>query len=163
MPPQLSELETLLRQMIAEHRRLLECVKKHEAAVKHLDIAAMAVTGREQEDSRRKIVQLEQRRRQLAQHLARAANVRGEPTVRQLAALYPIRSEPLMRLRVELKELIEQISLRTHVSGKVASAVLGQLNTLVRLVAGVVERAGLYTKKGTPRISTRIGVMDAVG
>jgi hypothetical protein len=149
--------------MIAEHRRLLDHVHKHESAVKKLDLPAMEIAGREQEASRMRIVLLEQRRRLLAQHLARTMNLRGEPTVRQIAALYPIRADALMQLRAELKGLIEQITLRTHVAGKVASAVLGHLNTLVRLVAGVVERAGLYTKKGIPRVSSRIGVMDAVG
>jgi hypothetical protein len=110
-----------------------------------------------------RIVAMEQRRRLLAQHLGRSASLRGEPTIRQIAAAFPIRAEALMQLRSELKSLIDQITLRTHVAGKVAAAVLGHMNTLVRLVAGIVERAGLYTKKGIPRVSSRIGVMDAVG
>jgi hypothetical protein len=37
------------------------------------------------------------------------------------------------------------------------------LNTVVRLLAGAVEKAGLYTKHGVPQVSSRIGVMEAVG
>jgi hypothetical protein len=55
------------------------------------------------------------------------------------------------------------IASRTKVSGKVAGAVLGHLNTVVRLLAGAVERAGVYTKDGIPRVSGRIGIMEAVG
>ena len=44
-----------------------------------------------------------------------------------------------------------------------AGAVLGHLNTVVRLIAGAVERAGIYTKSGVPQVSNRIGVMEAVG
>ena len=59
--------------------------------------------------------------------------------------------------------MVEATAARTHVAGRVATAVLGHLNTVVRLVAGAVEKAGLYTKNGVPRVSSRIGVMDAVG
>ena len=48
-------------------------------------------------------------------------------------------------------------------AGRLASAVLGHLNTVVRLLAGAVEKAGLYTKQGIPQVSARIGVMEAVG
>ena len=30
-------------------------------------------------------------------------------------------------------------------------------------LAGAVERAGVYTKDGIPRVSGRIGIMEAVG
>jgi len=32
----------------------------------------------------------------------------------------------------------------------------------VRLLAGSVEQAGLYTKHGVPKVSARIGMMEAV-
>jgi hypothetical protein len=34
---------------------------------------------------------------------------------------------------------------------------------VVRLLAGAAQRAGLYTRRGIPRVGSRIGVMDAVG
>jgi hypothetical protein len=37
------------------------------------------------------------------------------------------------------------------------------LNTVVRLIAGAVEQAGVYTKTGSPKVSGRIGVLEAVG
>jgi hypothetical protein len=163
MPPQLLELETLLRQLIAEHRRLLTHVETHEAAVKALDIRAMDDAGRQQEACRLRIVSLEQRRRGLVQQLTRGMSVQGEPTLRKLAVLYPSKAQSLLQLRAELKSVIDQIAARNHVAGKVASAVLGHLNTVVRLISGAIERAGLYTKKGIPKVSPRIGVMDAMG
>ena len=69
----------------------------------------------------------------------------------------------LLKLRDELKKTIEQIQTRTHIAGRFAGAVLGHLNTVVRLIAGAVERAGIYTKNGVPQVSNRIGVMEAVG
>lgn len=163
MTPQLSELENLMRQLIAEHRRLLVHVESHEAAVKSLDLRVMEEAGRQQEGCRLRIVGIEQRRRLLVQQMTRGMNMQGEMTLRKLAGVYPARAEALLELRQELKDVVEQIAVRSHISGKVAAAVLGHMNTVVRLVSGVVERAGLYTKRGTPRVSSRIGVMDAVG
>ena len=44
--------------------------------------------------------------------------------------------------------------------------IVGPGNTYVqlakRLLAGAVERAGVYTKDGVPRVSSRIGIMEAV-
>ena len=58
---------------------------------------------------------------------------------------------------------MRKVADRSFVANKVASAVLGHLNTIVRLLAGAVERAGVYTKHGVPKVSARIGAMEAVG
>ena len=163
MPPQLSELEALLRQLIAEHRKLLAHVQEHEAAVKVLDVRDMEESGRRQESVRLRIITLDQRRKATVQQLIRGTGVQGDPNLRKIAAMFPIRAKALLQLRSELREVIDQITARNHVAGKVAAAVLGHLNTVVRLISGVVERAGLYTKKGIPKVSSRIGVMDATG
>jgi hypothetical protein len=163
MPPQLSELEVLLRQLIAEHRKLLSHVQEHEAAVKALDVKVMEASGRRQETVRLRIIALEQRRRATVQQLIRGTGIQGDPNLRKLAAMFPIKAKSLLQLRAELREVIDQIAVRNHVAGKVAAAVLGHLNTLVRMISGVVERAGLYTKRGIPKVSSRIGVMDATG
>jgi hypothetical protein len=62
-----------------------------------------------------------------------------------------------------LKAVAEKVRAHCYISGRVANAVLGHLNTVVRLLAGAVEKAGLYNKRGVPRVSNRIGVMEAVG
>ena len=71
--------------------------------------------------------------------------------------------ERAAKLRDEIKSLAGRITSRTHVAARLSSAVLGHLNTVVRLLAGAVEKAGLYTKHGVPSVSSRIGVMEAVG
>lgn len=163
MPPQLSELETVLRQLIAEHRRLLAEVDRHAAAMKAFDVDAMEDAGRQQEACRLRISAIEQRRRVLCQQMARAMNQPGELTLRLLAGMFPAKADALLKLRAELRDLAERISMRTRISGRVASAVLGHLNTVVRLISGAIERAGVYTKKGIPSVSGRIGLMETVG
>jgi hypothetical protein len=81
----------------------------------------------------------------------------------KLADLYPQRRQSLFKLRDELRGVASTISNRTKVSSRLAGAVLGHLNTVVRLLAGAVERAGVYTKAGVPRVANRIGIMEAVG
>lgn len=163
MSRQVLELENLLEQLIAEHRRLLEHVDKHQAAMKAFDLPAMDDTGRLQEASRLRITSLEQRRRAVVLQLGQASNQPGELTLKRLASIHPANAASLLRLRGELKTLVEQIATRTRISAKLSSAVLGHLNTVVRLLAGAVERAGLYTKTGIPKVSQRIGVMEALG
>ncbi len=90
-------------------------------------------------------------------------NLTGELTVAKIAAISPENAGTLLELRKQLKDLVEQVAATNKISGKVAGAVLGHLNTVVRLLAGAVERAGLYTKNGVPQVSGRIGGMEAVG
>lgn len=162
MSQQVLELERVLEQLIAEHGALLALVEKHQTAMKTIDLPAMDDLGRQQEAARLRIASLEQRRRALVIQLAKG-NQSGELTLGRLAALYPANAVNLLRLRRDLKAALEQVAAKTRISAKVSSAVLGHLNTVVRLLAGAVERAGVYTKSGIPKVSSRIGVMEAVG
>jgi hypothetical protein len=163
MSRQISELEAVLRQLIAEHTRLLSQATRYGAAMQAFDLVAMDDAGREQEASRLRITMLDQRRRSVVQQIGKAMNVSGELTVAKIAALSPQEGVALLELRTQLKEVVEAVAATNKISGKVAGAVLGHLNTVVRLLAGAVERAGLYTKNGVPQVSGRIGGMEAVG
>jgi hypothetical protein len=95
--------------------------------------------------------------------MAKGLKLDGPLTLTQTAALHPPRRQALLAVRDEIKQLAEAIATRSHIAGRLASSVLGHLNTVVRLLAGAVEKAGLYTKHGVPRVSSRIGVMEAIG
>ena len=160
---QLADLESALQQLVAEHRKLLGLVEAQYAAMRATDLAALAAAAHGQESCRLRIAALEARRRGVVQVLARGSKIDGPVTIAKLAALFPQRRDALLQLRDELKAAAGAIATRTKVSAKVAGAVLGHLNTVVRLLAGAVERAGVYTKDGVPQVSRRIGVMEAVG
>ena len=164
MSRQISELEGLLGQLIVEHRKLLGQLEAQLAAMKALDMKAIDAAVNQQEASRLRIATLENRRRMLVGQIAKLMRIQHGPvTVQRLAELHPPRKDVLLKLRSELREVIGQISTRTTVVSRLAGAVLGHLNTVVRLMAGAVEQAGVYTKQGVPRVAPRIGVMDAVG
>ncbi|HZL34292.1 MAG TPA: flagellar export chaperone FlgN [Tepidisphaeraceae bacterium] len=163
MSRQISELETLLAQMIAEHRKLLGYLEIQQAGMKKLDLKKMNDSANLQEPCRLRIAMLERNRRALVAQLAAAMRVEGDLTIARLAVLFPPRAQALLKLRDELKAVAEQVRTRAQIAGRVAGAVLGHLNTVIRLLAGAIEKAGLYTKNGVPQVSSRIGVMEAVG
>ena len=61
--------------------------------------------------------------------------------------------------------LVEREGTLVGVLGTMGGKVQPQIHTqvLVRLLAGAVEKAGLYTKHGVPQVSSRVGTMEAVG
>ena len=163
MSRQFQDLEAILANLIAEHRRLLEHVTAHEAAMRTFDLKAMDAVATQQQACRSRIAALEERRKATVASIARTLRVDPNLPLGRLADLHPPRREMLLRLRAELKGLAEQIAARTKITSRIAAAVLGHLNTAARLLAGAVGKAGVYTKQGTPQVSRRIGVMEAVG
>jgi hypothetical protein len=163
MSRQLAELENVLQLLIDEHQRLLSHVTTQQAAMKQFDVGQMQEAANRQESSRLRIATLENRRRMLVQQLTKLVRLSGEPNLAQLAAAFPQGGARLLELRDGLKPLMKQIADQTHVGGRLASAVLGHLNTAMRLFAGAVGQAGVYTKHGVPKVTARIGVMEAVG
>ena len=160
----LPELESVLHSLVAEHRRLLAHVELQQAAMKAFDLKALDESRNQQEASRLRVAALENKRRAIVALIGKTLRVDGQGlTITRLAELQPARREALFKLRDELKGVAAQISARTHVAGRLAGAVLGHLNTVVRLLAGAVEKTGVYTKQGVPRVASRIGVMEAVG
>ena len=160
----LPELENILQLLVAEHRRLLVHVEAQQAAMKVFDLKAMDDARNQQEASRLRVTALENKRRVIVAQMAKAMRADAHTlTIARIAQLQPAYRERLFKLRDELKTIVAQIGARTHVAGRLASAVLGHLNTVVRLLAGAVEKTGVYTKQGVPRVSSRIGVMEAVG
>ena len=163
MSRQVFELETVMQSLIDEHEKLLGHLERHQAAMKAFDARQIDDLGIRQESTRLRIAQLEVRRKGLAQAIARSHRATQEPTLGMIAALYPPSAARLLKQREQLKDLAQQVARKSFVAGRLAGAVLGHLNTVVRLLAGAVEKAGLYTKQGVPQVSCRIGVMEAVG
>lgn len=157
------ELEGLLTEMLGEHRKLLGHVEYQVAAMKQMNTRQMEAARNLQESSRSRINGLELRRRMLVQQIGRMNQLKTEPKIPQLAEMFPQRRASLLRLRTELETIMREIQSRSYVSSKLASAVLGHLNTAMRILAGAVGGGGVYTNRGVPKVSRRIGVMEAVG
>jgi len=163
MSRQVLEVEHLLRQLVAEHQKLLRHVEAHDQAMRRFDLQAMDAAAKLQDTTRLRIASMETRRRGAIQQIARAHRLSEELTIQKLAELYPDRAASLLALRDELKDVASQVAAKTYVASRLAGSVLGHLNTAIRFLAGAVERTGLYTKTGAPQVSSRIGIMNAVG
>ena len=162
MSRQVFELETLLAQLIDEHKKLVGHLDRQQAAMRAFDLKTMDEVVRLAEATRLRIAGMESKRRALITAIARAHRMSQMPTLPDIATMYPPSAPKLLKLRDELKSAIQSVQKRSNIAGKVASAVLGHLNTAVRLLSSTVKHAGTYTKQGTPRVSNRIGVMEAV-
>jgi FlgN protein len=158
----LDELQSVLELLIEEHRRLLGEVDRHRAAIQAIDVPAMEASRGRQEALRAKVAALEARRKMLMDQISAAHRTPGM-TLGALAELYPPLRQKLLAQREELHGIVQQISQRSQVAGRVAGAVLGHMNTVVRLLAGAMRQAGVYTKQGVPQTAPRIGVIEAVG
>jgi DNA repair exonuclease SbcCD ATPase subunit len=157
------DLEELLGEMLVEHRKLLGHVESQLTAMKQMKIRQMEAARNLQEASRSRINALENRRRILVQQIARMNQLQSQPKIPQLAEMFPSRKAQLLKLRAELETVMKEIQSRSHVASRLASAVLGHLNTAMRILAGAVGGAGVYTNRGVPRVSRRIGMMETVG
>lgn len=161
-----SELEIVLQNLLAEHRKLLKVVEAQETAIRTMDLAAMDACASQQEAARLRIAALDTQRKNVVMQLVRTMRIDAKVdvlTLKRLAELHPPRRAALLKLRGELREVAEAIAERTKVSGRVTRAVLSHLNRAIRLLANAVERAGVYTRHGVPKMPRRIGAMEAVG
>lgn len=160
---QLGDLEIILQQLVTEHERLLRQLDDQQSAMKTLDLKSLEGISKLQEATRLRIATLETRRRTTVSQLSIALKIQGPATLAKVAEGSGPHQSRLIALRDQLKALMEQIATRSHIASRLAGAVLGHLNTMVRLLAGAVEQPGVYTKHGTAQVSGRIGVLEAIG
>ncbi len=157
------DLETVLSELLEEHRKMLLQLDLHQAAMQTLDIAGIESCLAAQTLTRTRIGRLDDKRKALVLQIARVNQIKGEPKIPAIAELYPQRKNQLLDLRNSLHLAMTRVAERNYIANRVASAVLGHLNTAMRIVAGAVGGGGVYNNRGIPRISRRIGVMEAVG
>lgn len=162
-PSDLDRLAECLKALVEEHRRLLDVVTRHDVAMRAMKTAQIEQLVLAQETSRTRIIQADARRRLIVANIARQAKLGGEPTLSRIATAFPPHRDSLLAMRDELKSLATQIKSKTAVTAKIAQSLLGHLNTAVRLLASAVEKGGTYTKQGAPKLTRRLGSIEAVG
>jgi hypothetical protein len=164
MSTPVSELEGVLATLIIEHRRLLRQLIAQHDAMETMDLKAIESATAQQEALRLRIATLENRRQTVTAQLAAPLRVTPPITLLRLIDALPRPQQPtLRRQRDELRTVMQEISRNAGNSGRLAGAVLGYLNTAVRLLNGAIQRSGVYTRQGLSRATPRLGVMDAVG
>ena len=163
MAQSIYELENVLQSLLTEHRRLLDLLQTHHAAMRSMSMEQLGPSAEGIQTSRARLMMLESRRRVAVAQLGKELKAASPPTLSMLAEAFPQRRPFLLKTRQDLREVTSAITRQTAVSSRVAGALLGHLNTVVRLVAGAVRQAGVYTRTGSPSLSARIGGIEAVG
>lgn len=169
MSASLDELEKLLALLITEQRKLLPLLNRQREAMKSLRSEAIEQLMREQETSRQRLAGIEARVRlvsvQAARDLRLALRPNEAPTLTQLitACTDPTRKARLTTLRDQLRVVLQEVAAASHIAGRLAGAVLGHLNTAMRVLQSAMRDAGTYTRSGSPRMGPRLGAVEVIG
>ena len=162
MSPTIVELEKLLALLVTEHRALSAAADVYQAALRTFDLEQINAGADAVETSRAKIVMFENRRRHQTLLVARTHKLASDETITQIADAVPAHRINLLKHRDALRTLTAEIAAKNSVSAKVAAAMMGHLNSVVRMVSGAVRQAAVYTRYGQHTVAARVGVMEAV-
>ena len=99
MSRQITELEAVLSQLIAEHRKLLGYLVTQQAAMKTCDLKNMDDTRDVAEACRLRMLGLETRRRALVGQIAAQLKLGSNVTLAEDRRGFPPRAEALLALR----------------------------------------------------------------
>ncbi|MGC4030397.1 MAG: flagellar export chaperone FlgN [Tepidisphaeraceae bacterium] len=162
MSPTIVELEKLLALLVTEHRALSAAADVYQKALRTFDLQQINAGADAVEACRAKIVMFENRRRHQTLLVARTHKLANDVTISQIAQAVPAHRVNLVKYRDELRKLTAEITAKNSVSAKVATAMMGHLNSVVRMVSGAVRQAAVYTRYGQHTVAARVGVMEAV-
>lgn len=169
MSATLDELERLLGLLVSEQRKLRASLDRQRAAMQSLDARSIEQIVSEQEGIRTRVVAIETRRRAISLQAARELRLQlapnTDPSLTQLMSVVtdPLRRGRLQVLRDELRQVLQELAASSHVAGRLAGAVLGHLNTAMRVLQSAMRDAGTYSKTGAPKMGGRLGALEAVG
>jgi hypothetical protein len=163
MSPTIVELEKALAMQVAEHKILFAAVTRHLDAMRQFDLPTINAAADQVEQSRARVLGLEIRRKNLMAQVIRTHKLPADITLSDLADAVPAHRVSLLKVRDQLRGLTHDIANKSSVANRVAASMMGHLNTVVRLIAGAVRQASVYTKQGNHTVASRVGVMEAIG
>lgn len=163
MSRSISDLINVLKTILRDYARMADLVQQQQTAMRALDQSAMERLHADQDRLRIQLSQLENRRKNSLSAVARAYKLSVMPTLAQVADLEPAHRQEILQLRDDLQRVTQELANRWLMVLRLAGALLGHLNSAVKLLAGATQQAGTYTRQGGTMLSGRIGVVDAVG
>jgi hypothetical protein len=144
-----TELLTLLRELLAGQERLLAMALARREAMRTFDMARLETVAGQERVETVKMVELDKRRAALTGRL-RAALGGGTPaTVSEVARRVeePARSQ-LLALAAQLKETVEKVERNARINATVSETVVKGLAKVLKVVTGLAQHAGLYMRNG---------------
>lgn len=159
----IEQLETVMRELLAEQQAMLTSLDAQLASLRTFQIDLINNATREQETSRQRLARIEQRRKYVIAQIMRTHRNLSKPTLTKIAELYPERKLFLLQLRDELANVLAQIQQRTNLINKIVGGVLSHLNGTVRLIAQAASGPSTYSKSGNMNSPSKTGILSAVG
>ena len=160
-----TELETLMRELIAEYERLNELAEKRQDAMRHADTRTLGETIGAENVSVQRVAELERKRLPVVGELARKlqAPPKTEVTVTWLAQrLSGAAGERLAGLASRLRGLIQTLLRQNEASKRTAETLASHMDGLLKQVAASLNHARTYSASGLvtagPRVVSAIDV-----
>jgi hypothetical protein len=163
MTPLITQLESLLRDMLGQQQTLLKAVDDHMAALRTYRIESIEAAVRNQETARQQLLRIEQRRKVLLAQFLRMHRNLSKPTLDKLAEIYPDRKLILLQMRSEIVRLTTEIRTKLNQLQRIAAGVLLHLNSTVKLIATAAAGPSTYSRAGAYAMPARVSSLQAVG
>jgi len=145
----ISELLTLLRELLACQQRLVTLALARRDAMRAFDIERLNAIGAQEHAEMQTVAALETRRKTLIQQFKAVLGRNVDPTVSEIAkrASEPARTQ-LLGLAAQIKEAVEVVSRNTRINAAVSEGVVKGLAKVLKVVTGLAQHAGLYMRNG---------------
>jgi hypothetical protein len=144
-----TELLTLLRELLAGQERLLGLALARREAMRTYDLARLeTVAGLERVETAQ-MAELDKKRIALMGQMRTVLGAGTAVTVTEVArrAEEPVRSQ-LLGLAAQLKETVEQLERNTRINATISETVVKGLAKVLKVVTGLAQHAGLYMRNG---------------
>jgi hypothetical protein len=144
-----TELLSLLREMLESQQRLLTIAMARQDAMRAFDVERLnALTDQEKGETDR-AGDLDRKRKDVTSRLRNELGRNVPPTVTEVAKRVnePVRSQ-LLATAAELKAVVEKVDRHTRINAKVSDAVVKGMARVLKVVTGMAQHAGLYMRNG---------------
>lgn len=158
MDKELAQIESVLRDEIAAHQRLLSLLQRKLAALRRADQKSVTAICQQENQEVQQIADLAKQRMTLAAALTQMVDpAAGEPM--RLMELCQRLPEPargrLLLLRQQLVAQMDQVRADSGVARRAAESLLSHMHGLVQSIGSVVTQVTTYGRTGAlPRAAT---------
>ena len=145
----ITDLLSLLRDLLAGQQRLLNVALARREAMRTFDIARLEAIAIQERAETANLAALDRRRQQVTAQIRGILPQHVDATVSEVArrAAEPAKSR-LLALAAQLKEAVEQVERNTRINATVSEAVVKGLAKVLKVVTGLAQHAGLYMRNG---------------
>ena len=153
------ELIALFQDLLAAHERQLALAKARLEAMRVYDLDQMTSLMAREELEVRGLEQLEARRKDLTARIKRVLGV--DPTTSLIAARMnePQKSQ-LLGLAGRLRMVLEQLERTNRINAKVSQAVIKSLAKVLKIITGVAQHVGMYTRSGRKAALAGVHILE---